>query len=101
MMTKPETPSVIINNSDNADNDDLLFGVNTSDRLVNDLKMTEIKNTVKEERFANDTTKEPTKFDPNSIDIIFEDELEPTLDDAKTTGGAITETYETPTIKKM
>ena len=101
MMTKPETPSVIINNSDTSDNDDLLFGINTTDRLVNDLKMTEIKNTVKEERFANETTKEPTKFDPNSIDIIFEDELEPTIDNAKTTGGAITETYETPTIKKM
>ena len=101
MMTKPETPSIIVNNSDTSDNDDLLFGINTNDRLINDLKMSEIKNTVKEERFANKTTKEPTSFDPNSIDIIFEDELEPTLDNSKLTGGAITETYETPTIKKM
>ena len=101
MMTKPDTPSIIVKNSDASDNDDLLFGVNTNDRLVNDLKMTEIKNTVKEERFANETTKEPTKFDLNSIDIIFEDELEPQLDNAKLNGGAITETYETPTIKKL
>ncbi len=101
MMTKPDSPTIAMNNSDSSDNDDLLFGISTSEKLMNELHMTEIKNTVKEERFANTTTKDPVSFDETNIDIIFEDELEPTLDNAAKSGGAITETYETPTIKKM
>lgn len=101
MMSKPDMPTIMINNSDDTDNDDTLFGVDTSNKLINELKMSEIHDTVKEEKYANQTTKDPIEFDPKTIDIVFEDELEPILDDAKITGGAITEKYETPTIKKM
>lgn len=101
MMTKPDSPTIIVNDSDDSNNDDTLFGVDTSNKLINELKMVEIKDTVKEEIYANQTTKDHIEFDPSSIDIVFEDELEPSLDNAKLTGGAITDKYETPTIKKM
>ena len=113
MMTKPDSPTIIMNESDNENDTDNLFGVNTAARLKDELK-----------KVAN----ESPKIDPNNIspfepkyndgkadnsadtiardlsdiddfEIIF-DENDPTLDDASVNGGAITESYETPAIKK-
>ena len=101
MMSKPEGPTINMNTSDSSDNDDLLFGVNTTSRLMDELKSTNngmLKNTVKEERFANVTTASPTSLSPG-FEIEFDD-LEPKLDNAKTNGGAITESYESPVIKR-
>lgn len=99
MMTKPENPSIILNTSDSSNDDDSLFGTNTTSRLVNELKNHEalITNTVKEDRYANVTTAVPTALD-NNFEIVFDDM--PTLDNAKINGGAITEKYEIPAISK-
>jgi hypothetical protein len=101
MMTKPDGPTINFNTSDSSDNDDALFGVNTTTRLMDELKSTNnemLRNTVKEERFANDTTATPT-YRGADYEIEFDD-LEPKLDNAKADGGAITETYETPIINR-
>lgn len=98
MMSKPDGPTITMNNSDTTDNDDELFGVNTTTRLMDELKHNQdelFKNTVKEERFANYTTATPIK--DKGFEIEFDD-LEPTLENSKTDGGAITESYETPII---
>lgn len=100
MMSKPEGPTINLNTSDSSDNDDSLFGVNTTTRLMDELKSSSgamFKNTVKEERFANSTTASPTI--QQGFEIEF-DELEPTIDNAKVDGGAITESYETPVINR-
>lgn len=101
MMSKPEGPTINLNTSDSSDNDDKLFGVNTTTRLMDELKSSNeamFKNTVKEERFANVTTLRPSSVDPG-FEIEFDD-LEPRIDNAKIDGGAITETYETPVINR-
>ena len=38
MMSKPDTPTITMNDSDTSTNDDKLFGVNTSNRLKEELK---------------------------------------------------------------
>ncbi|MDD2375942.1 MAG: type IV secretory system conjugative DNA transfer family protein [Clostridia bacterium] len=101
MMSKPEGPTIDLNTSDSSDNDDLLFGVNTTSRLMDELKSSNVgmfKNTVKEEKYANVTTASPTSLN-TGFEIEFDD-LEPKLDNAKINGGAITETYESPVIKR-
>jgi len=101
MMSKPEGPTIDFNSSDSSDNDDMLFGVNTTTRLMDELKSSggsPFKNTVKEERYANVTTASPSSLEPG-FEIEFDD-LEPTLDNAKINGGAITETYEAPVINR-
>jgi len=100
MMSKPEGPTIDFNTSDSSDNDDLLFGVNTTTRLMDELKSSNtgmFTNSVKEERYANVTTASPTSLS-SGFEIEFDD-LEPKLDNAKITGGAITESYEAPVIK--
>lgn len=101
MMSKPEGPTINMNTSDNSDNDDTLFGVNTTTRLMDELKSSNaslFNNTVKEERFANVTTASPSSMG-SGLEIEFDD-LEPRIDNAKRDGGAITETYEAPVINK-
>lgn len=101
MMSKPEGPTINLNTSDSTDNDDLLFGVNTTTRLMDELKSSSdimLKNTVKEERFANVTTARPSSTG-TGIEIEF-DNLEPIRDNAEVDGGAITESYETPVINR-
>lgn len=101
MMSKPEGPTINLNTSDSSDNDDLLFGVNTTTRLMDELKSSSdimLKNTVKEERFANVTTARPSTTG-TGIEIEF-DSLEPVRENAEIDGGAITESYETPVINR-
>ncbi len=99
MMTKPDNPTINFNTSDSSDNDDTLFGVNTTTRLMEELRSTsnEVHNAFKEEKFANNTITE--SFKGSSFEIEFDD-LEPIIDNAETDGGAITETYEAPVINK-
>ena len=107
MMNKPENPTIIINDSDNSNNDDNLFGVNTTEKLnseieklanesiiTNDNNNTKYVNT---EAFAN-IEKEFESNPMEEFEIVFEDPSV-TLENSSTDGGAITETYETPTIK--
>ncbi len=115
MMAKPDTPSIIIDDSDDTTNDDNLFGVNTTTRLNEELKkisndsiLTDNANTnvVKASEdnasiFANsdENTENQAPDIPDDFEIIFED-IEPTLENSNSDGGAITESYETPAIKK-
>ena len=107
MINKPENPTIIINDSDNSNNDDNLFGVNTTEKLnseieklanesiiTNDNNNTKYVNT---EAFAN-IEKEFESNPMEEFEIVFEDPSV-TLENSSTDGGAITETYETPTIK--
>ncbi len=111
MMNKPVSPTITFNDSDNTDNDDLLFGTNTTSELSERLKKLGDEPVIgfsnsnissadinkKEEVFANpDTITSDILGDDFEIDFG----TEPELDNANSNGGAITETYETPVIKK-
>ncbi|MEG2348308.1 MAG: TraM recognition domain-containing protein [Clostridia bacterium] len=102
MMSKPDEPTITINDSDKDSDSDKLFGVNTSSRLNEELNNISSK---KEPPVANDETfvnTVPTNTMPDTniddFEIIFDDE--PNLEDANVDGGAITETYETSAIKR-
>lgn len=103
MMTKPDSPTITINDSDASD-DDLLFGVNVSSRLSKELEkkgnepIVPYNNSINPNNNSNNSPF-PTPDIPDDFEIIFEDS-EPTIDNAKLYGGAITEDYETPVIKK-
>jgi hypothetical protein len=101
MMSKPSAPSINLNNSDASDNDDLLFGTSTTTRLMNELRDKDktFTSSIPEERFANNNTTSSTQLDSN-FEILFDDSIEPKLDNAKIDGGAITENYERPAISK-
>ena len=113
MMTKPDAPTIILNDSDKNDNADNLFGVNTATKIKEELRKVAKKDEViKPSDLApnktnfndshSDSSQSTTAHDLSDIDdieIIFED-VEPTLEDASIDGGAITETYETPAIKR-
>ena len=115
MMTKPDSPTIVMNESDNNDNDDNLFGVNTATRLKEELKKvaTEVEATLEDKNnYANnahkysdgksdssDNTIAHDLTDIDDFEIIFDDS-EPTLQDSSIDGGAITESYETPAIKQ-
>lgn len=102
MMTKPDSPTIAMHDSDTSNDIDKLFGTNTASRLNDELKKASnetiipIKND--ETKFANSSTTGITPNMDDDIEIIFEN-LEPTLDEKSTYGGAITENYETPSIK--
>ena len=108
LITKPDSPTVIINNSDTED-DDKLFGVNTTQKLMDELKSAHAEEIHKEtSNFVNvnetiDTPKLPTEESNNNIplmeEIMFED-LTPERENASRDGGAITESYESPVIDK-
>ncbi|MEG1990229.1 MAG: TraM recognition domain-containing protein [Clostridia bacterium] len=94
MMTKPDGPTINFTNSDSTDNDDELFGVNTTTRLMDELKSNH------DELFIKKTNNNYSNDDSNKrkqIEIEFDD-LEPKLENSKIDGGAITESYETPII---
>lgn len=108
MMTKPDTPTITLNDSDSA-NDDTLFGVNTSTKLNQELEkkanesiVSNAKNYSANQEYKEQMQREEEKDveldNLDNFDIIFEN-IEPTLDDASN-GGAITEKYETAAIKK-
>ncbi|MDD3303713.1 MAG: TraM recognition domain-containing protein [Clostridia bacterium] len=114
MMSKPDNPTITIDDSDNTTNDDNLFGVNTSSRLKEEIERlsnesvltgtstiqrketkSNVNNNIENAVISSDTD---TSI-PDDFEIIFDDN-EPTLDNAGINGGAITEDYETPAIKE-
>lgn len=110
MMSKPDAPTITINDSDTSANDDKLFGVNTATRLKNELEKTANDSIVSSPNnySANQQYKEQQEVEEkksveldnlDNFDIMFEN-IEPTLEDSKKDGGAITETYETAAIKE-
>ncbi|MEG1008310.1 MAG: type IV secretory system conjugative DNA transfer family protein [Clostridia bacterium] len=94
MVSKPDNPSITINNSD-SNNDDQLFGTHTTSKLNQELKSNyeHIRKQEEKEVYANNAEIN------NNVEIEFET-LETHIDNAKIDGGAITETYETPAIRK-
>ena len=107
MMNKPDNPTIILNDSDNTSNDSNLFGVNTTEKLNKEIEKLASESVITNE---NSNTKyvnteaftklnEELKTDPlEEFEIVFED-TDVTLEDSSKDGGAITETYETPSIK--
>ena len=114
MMSKPDNPTITINDSDTTTNDDNLFGVNTTSRLKNELEKianNSSKDQKNDTKAADNIVNNPSEVFANSsnssvdsnitdddFEIIF-DNIEPTLD-SQGNGGAITEHYDTPAIKK-
>lgn len=102
MMTKPDEPTIKVNDSDSK-KDDILFNVDTTSKLDEKMKALADEPIVP---FANDTIYANSSDMPSAtnqvlsddFEIVFDDE--PTLEDSSKDGGAITETYETPTIKE-
>ena len=119
MMSKPDVPTIIMNDSDENDNADNLFGVNTDSRIKEELRKAATEAATLDTTDMRYTKTEPTTLSnisdsnsdssPNTMahdlsdiddfEIIFDDS-EPTLEDASKDGGAITESYETPAIKR-
>lgn len=98
MMSKPDSPTITMNDSDTSTNDDKLFGVNTTNRLKEELR--------KESNRSN-VNSNPSFIKVNNIndedinkdfEIVFEN-TDITLD-KQGNGGAITEHYESPIIKR-
>ena len=96
MMSKPDSPTITMNDSDTSTNDDKLFGVNTTNRLKEELR--------KESNRSN-VNSNPSFIKVNNIndedinkdfEIVFEN-TDITLD-KQGNGGAITEHYESPII---
>jgi hypothetical protein len=107
MMNKPDNPTIILKDSDNTTNDDKLFGVNTNEKLNKEIEKLAnesiITNQANDTRYVNTEAfsklENNTNTDPlEEFEIVFEDS-EVTLEDASKDGGAITESYETPSIK--
>lgn len=102
MMSKPENPTITINDGD-SNKDDLLFGVNTSSKLSDKIRnvhdYTSMDSIVEDsETFANGDVV-GTNGNLDDFEIVFDND-DVTLEDSSRDGGAITESYETPTIKK-
>ena len=103
MMSKPESPSITINDSDSSTNDDALFGVNTTSKLSEKMKRIADEPIIGVNSMTN---LEPPKMETtdnieqnlDDFEIIFDD-TENKAENAETDGGAITENYESPTIK--
>lgn len=107
MMSKPESPTITMNESDSSSNDDKLFGVKASSRLKQELK-TELEKNKKQENVnssssVNANTKSPDFVSASDLgddfEIIF-DNNNSKLDSQNSNGGAITENYESPIIKR-
>lgn len=110
MMTKPDSPTIIIDDSDSNDNADNLFGVNTATRIkdemkkiINNTSVNNASNSFNNNFNSNNDNSSnmitPDLSDIDDIEIIFEDN-EPTLENSAIDGGAITEDYESPVIKR-
>ena len=93
MMSKPDAPTITMNDSDDSTNDDALFGVNTSSRLKKELQKESNVNT-------------NTDFIKVGEDKLTDDDIEIVIEDGGITldqqgnGSAITENYESPIIKR-
>ncbi|MEG0873242.1 MAG: type IV secretory system conjugative DNA transfer family protein [Clostridia bacterium] len=109
MMSKPDNPTITMNDADSK-KDDTLFGVNTSSRLSDELNKIEeniVPNYNKESKPSNvnvtngdtDDNVGDAPIIPDDFEIIFDDD-ELTLENSAVDGGAITEDYETPAIKQ-
>lgn len=107
MITKPDTPTVVINESD-SENDDKLFGVNATQKFMEDLKSSHAndlnKNDNNSSNYVNIASSTNENLQDMSQNIIFEDivfdNIEPQKENSKVDGGAITESYETPAISR-
>lgn len=114
MMSKPDNPTITIDDSDNTTNDENLFGVSTTSRLNEELKKVSnnnnnnnntnapnnlINNNNVSDIIENKPASPTPSIDiPDDFEIIFDDS-EPTIEDTSIDGGAITEDYESPVIK--
>ena len=96
MMSKPDAPSITMNDSDTTTNDDKLFGVNTTGRLKQELKK-EISNVNTNTNYIH-TRESVANSRTDDFEIIFENQTS-TLD-KQGNGNAITEHYESPIIKR-
>ena len=96
MMTKPDSPTITMNDSDSSTNDDKLFGVNTTNRLKDEIKKQAESSNVNTTNA--DFIKVGNLDDKSDVEIVFED-ASVTLD-KQGNGGAITEHYESPIIKR-
>ena len=96
MMTKPDSPTITMNDSDSSSNDDKLFGVNTTNRLKDEIKKQAESSNVNTSNA--DFIKVGNINDKSDVEIVFED-TSVTLD-KQGNGGAITEHYESPIIKR-
>ncbi|MBO5476494.1 MAG: TraM recognition domain-containing protein [Clostridia bacterium] len=97
MMSKPDAPTITMNDSDTSTNDDKLFGVNTTGRLKQ-----ELKKEMHESNVNNNQNYIHTRNISNSVNDDFEivfDNANVTLD-KQGNGNAITEHYESPIIKR-
>lgn len=107
MMNKPDNPTIILNDSDHSTNDDKLFGTNTNENLNKEIEKLAnesiITNQTNDTRYVNTDAfakleNDLTNDSLEEFEIVFEDS-DVTLEDASKDGGAITESYESPTIK--
>ena len=96
MMSKPDAPSITMNDSDTTTNDDKLFGVNTTGRLKQELKK-EISNVNTNTNYIH-TRDSVAKTRNDDFEIVI-DNASITLD-RQGNGNAITEHYESPIIKR-
>ena len=102
MMTKPDSPTITINDSDDSTEDDKIFGVDTVTKLSSELNKLEnesILSSTSSSNYANVTTPStPESNLSDDFEIIFDDSVK--TDNSKEDSGALTESYETPSIKK-
>ena len=105
MMTKPETPTIKLNDSDDNTEDDKIFGVDTAtklnkelERISNDSVVNKQASSYANEEIIGSSDSNLKSINNDDFEIIFDDEI--TLEDSSKDGGAITESYETPSIKK-
>ena len=105
MMTKPGTPTIKLNDSDDSSEDDKIFGVDTATKLNKELEKMSNESIVnaKTSTYANDDIIGSSNLNAKAVnssdfEIIFDDDI--SLEDSSKDGGAITESYETPSIKK-
>ena len=96
MMTKPDSPTITMHDSDTSSNDDKLFGVNTTNRLKDEIKKQAESSNVNTSNA--DFIKVGNLNDKSDVEIVFDDTTV-TLD-KQGNGGAITEHYESPIIKR-
>lgn len=99
MMSKPDAPTITMNDSDNSTSDDNLFGINTTNRLKEEIKKNVTASNVNNNPdFISTGTDYSQDDSTNDIEIVFENN-DVTLDQ-QGNGGAITENYESPIIKR-
>lgn len=122
MMSKPDNPTITIDDSDNTTNDENLFGVSTTSKLNEELQKlanesivsgnTNKNNTINNNTINNSIDKNLSNLISNNKDNIIKDDSsielsedfeivfdDPTLENSSIDGGAITEDYESPVIK--